>query len=60
MEKRIIGRGILAGALAGLLAFVFAKIFLEPIIGRAIDFEDGAGAAHEAMEAAAGGGHTPR
>ena len=58
MEKRIIGRGILAGALAGLLAFVFAKIFLEPIIGRAIDFEDGVSAAHEAMEVAAGGGHT--
>jgi hypothetical protein len=58
MEKRIIGRGILAGALAGLLAFVFAKIFLEPIIGRAIDFENGVSAAHEAMEVAAGGGHT--
>lgn len=40
MEKHIIGRGLLAGALAGLLAFVWAKIFLEPIIGRAIHFED--------------------
>ena len=57
MEKQIIGRGLLAGALAGVLAFVFAKIFLEPIIGRAIDFEDGIGAAHEAMEVA-GGGHS--
>jgi hypothetical protein len=55
MEKQIIGRGLLAGALAGLLAFVFAKIFIEPIIGRAIDFEDGTAAAHEAMEVAAGG-----
>ena len=36
MEKRIIGRGLLAGAIAGVLAFVFAKIFLEPVIGRAI------------------------
>ena len=59
MEKQIIGRGLLAGALAGVLAFVFAKIFIEPIIGRAIDFEDGVGAAHEAMETAAGG-HEPR
>ena len=57
MEKRIIGRGLLAGAVAGVLAFVFAKIFLEPVIGRAIDFEDGIAAAHEAMETA-GGGHS--
>ena len=55
MEKRIIWRGLLAGAVAGVLAFVYAKIFLEPIIGRAIDFEDGTAAAHEAMEMAAGG-----
>ncbi|MDX1871206.1 CbtA family protein [Mycolicibacterium sp. 120266] len=57
MEKHLIGRGLLAGALAGLLAFVFAKIFIEPVIGRAIDFEDGAGAAHEAMAGHAHGGH---
>ena len=50
MEKQIIGRGLLAGALAGVLAFVFARIFVEPVIERAIDFEDGIGAAHEAME----------
>ena len=56
MEKQIIGRGILAGALAGLLAFAFAKIFVEPVIGRAIDFEDGVGAAHEAMAHSHGGG----
>jgi hypothetical protein len=49
MEKRIIGRGLLAGALAGVFAFVFAKIFLEPIVGRAIDYEDGSSEAHEAM-----------
>jgi Probable cobalt transporter subunit (CbtA) len=55
MEKQIIGRGLLAGALAGVFAFVFARIFLEPVIGRAIDFEDGTAAAHEAMELAAGG-----
>jgi hypothetical protein len=57
MEKHIIGRGLLAGAVAGVLAFVFAKIFIEPVIGRAIDFEDGAGAAHEAMAGHAHGGH---
>ncbi|MCV7229711.1 CbtA family protein [Mycolicibacterium komossense] len=59
MEKQIIGRGLLAGALAGVLAFVFSTIFLEPVIGRAIEFEDGTAAAHEAMETAAGsGGHS--
>src|SRR5262245_24999425 len=58
MEKAIIWRGILAGALAGVLAFVWAKIFIEPIIGRSIDFEDGTSAAHEAMEMAAGHGHS--
>jgi hypothetical protein len=58
MEKRIIGRGLLAGALAGVLAFVFAKIFLEPVIGRSIDFEHATAAAHEAMESAAAGGHS--
>ena len=57
MEKALIWRGILAGALAGVLAFGWAKIFIEPIIGRAIDFEDGTAAAHEAVEAAAGHGH---
>jgi predicted cobalt transporter CbtA len=54
MEKQIIGRGLLAGALAGLVAFVFARIFVEPVIDRAIAFEDGVGAAHAAMH---GGGH---
>ncbi len=54
MERQIIGRGLLAGALAGVLAFVFARIFVEPVIERAIGYEDGVGAAHEAMEAASG------
>ena len=54
MEKQIIGRGLLAGALAGVLAFVFARIFVEPVIERAIAYEEGIGAAHEAM---AGHGH---
>ncbi|HEV7421687.1 MAG TPA: CbtA family protein [Mycobacterium sp.] len=53
MEKRIIGRGLLAGALAGVLAFVYARIYVEPVIARAITFEDGVGQAHEAAH----GGH---
>jgi Probable cobalt transporter subunit (CbtA) len=58
MERHVIWRGILAGALAGVFAFVWSKIFIEPIVGRAIDFEDGTSAAHEAMEAASGHGHS--
>ena len=57
MEKSIIWRGILAGALAGVLGFIWSKIFIEPIVGRAIDFEDGTAAAHEAMATASGHGH---
>jgi predicted cobalt transporter CbtA len=40
MEKRIIVRGLLAGAIAGVVAFLFARAFVEPAIGRAIKFED--------------------
>jgi predicted cobalt transporter CbtA len=60
MERQIIGRGLLAGALAGVLAFVFARIFVEPVIERAIGYEEGIGAAHEAMEHASAGaaGHS--
>jgi predicted cobalt transporter CbtA len=40
MEKRIIARGLLAGALGGVLAFVFARTFIEPVIDQAIAYED--------------------
>lgn len=39
MEKRLIARGVLAGAVGAVLAFAFARVFAEPVIGRAIDFE---------------------
>lgn len=51
MEGRLVGRGLLAGALAGLFAFVYARLFIEPVIGRAVDYEDGRG---DAMAALAG------
>jgi predicted cobalt transporter CbtA len=54
MEKRIIWRGVLAGAVAGLLAFLFARIFAEPQIQKAIDYEDGRDHAQETLNAAAG------
>lgn len=57
MEKHIIGRGLIAGALAGVLAFGFARIFVEPVIERAIGYEDEIGEAYEAMHGAGGHEH---
>jgi hypothetical protein len=54
MEKKIIGRGVLAGALAGLLAFVFARIFAEPQIQAAIDYESARDAVQATLDKAAG------
>jgi hypothetical protein len=54
MEKNIIFRGALVGALGGLLAFIFARIFAEPVIQRAIDYESGRDDAQAALDKAAG------
>jgi predicted cobalt transporter CbtA len=40
MEKRIIARGLLAGAIGGVVAFVFARTFVEPVIDRALVYEE--------------------
>src|SRR6476469_8438913 len=40
MEKRIIARGLLAGAIGGVLAFLFARTFVEPVITRALGYEE--------------------
>lgn len=47
MEKRIILRGLLAGAVASVAAFMFARIFVEPVIERAIAFEDAHAGGHD-------------
>ncbi|MFC6159974.1 CbtA family protein [Kribbella jiaozuonensis] len=62
MERKLILRGALAGAAAGLIAFAFARIFAEPQIQAAIDYESGRDAAQHALDEAAGlpvehGGH---
>lgn len=54
MEKKLIFSGLLAGAIGGLAAWVFALILAEPLIDRAIDYEDGRAAAQEALDRAAG------
>src|SRR3954447_22031194 len=54
MERRIIWRGLLAGAIGGLLAFLFARAFPGPQTQQAIDYEDGRDHAQEALNSAAG------
>jgi hypothetical protein len=54
VERRFIVRGLLVGAIGGLLAFVFARIFAEPQIQRAIDYESGRDAAQALLDKAAG------
>jgi len=54
MEIRIIGRGALAGLVAGVLGFVFARIFAEPVINKAIDYEYGRESVLAALNHAAG------
>jgi len=54
MEKKLVLRGVVVGALAGLLAFVFARIFVEPQIQAAIDYENGRDAAQAVLDKAAG------
>ena len=47
MEKRIIARGLLAGAIASVAAFVFARTFVEPVIDAAIAFEEAHAGGHD-------------
>jgi hypothetical protein len=54
VEQRFILRGLACGALGGVLAFVFARILSEPVIQRAIDYENGRNAAEGALRRAAG------
>lgn len=53
MDKFVL-RGILSGGLGGLIAFIFARIFAEPQIQAAIDYESDRGAAQETLSKAAG------
>lgn len=55
MEKKFIGAGLLSGLVAGVIAYVFARLFIEPQVAKAIDYESGRSEAEEALEAAAGG-----
>jgi Probable cobalt transporter subunit (CbtA) len=52
--RDLIARAAGVGVLGGLVAFVFARIFAEPLIQQAIDYESGRSAAEAALAAAAG------
>jgi hypothetical protein len=52
MEKKFIGAGLLSGLVAGILAFVFARIYIEPLVERAIGYEEGRG--HAELDVAGG------
>jgi HAMP domain-containing protein len=54
MEKKIILRGALGGGIGGLLSFIFARIFAEPVIQRAIDYEGERDEAQHMLDRAAG------
>ncbi|HEX8094854.1 CbtA family protein [Jatrophihabitans sp.] len=54
MEKDLIGRGVLCGAIAGLLSFVFSRVFAEPYVQKAIDYEAGRDAAQALLDKSAG------
>jgi len=54
VEQKLVLRGLLAGAVAGLVAFLFARIFAEPVIQKAIDYEDARDAAQDALNKSAG------
>jgi hypothetical protein len=54
MEIRVILRGALSGAIAGVLGFAFARIFAEPFINKAIDYEAGRDDILAALNKAAG------
>ena len=54
MVRGLILRAAGVGALGGLVAFVLARIFAEPLIQQAIDYETGRDEAEAALAAAAG------
>lgn len=54
MESRVIVRGAVAGLIAGVLGFVFSRIYAEPLVDKAIDYEEGRGAVLDALREAAG------
>ncbi|MFW0796048.1 CbtA family protein [Gordonia sp. CPCC 205515] len=49
MEKKFIGAGLFSGLIAGIVAYVFARLFIEPQVAKAIDYEEGRSHAEEML-----------
>ena len=59
MEKILTLRGLIFGAIGGFIAWIFMYLMAEPIIGRAIDYEEARSEAMETLEHAhEAGGHS--
>ncbi len=56
MLGKLIGAGLFSGLIAGISAFIFARVFIEPQVTKAIDYEEGRSHA-QAMLAGEHGGH---
>jgi hypothetical protein len=54
MEKRLILRGVASGGIAGLFCFIFARIFAEPVVQAAINYQDARDVAQATLNKAAG------
>src|SRR5262245_26724533 len=54
MEKRLILRGVAAGGIAGLFCFIFARIFAEPVVQAAINYQNARDGAQATLDKAAG------
>lgn len=57
LVRGLVVRAAGAGVVGGLVMFLFARIFAEPLVQQAIDYEEGRGEAEAALEAAAGAAH---
>ena len=55
MERKFVGAGLLSGLVAGIIAFIYARIFIEPQVADAIDYEEYRSHAEEDMNLALGG-----
>lgn len=55
MERKFVGAGLLSGLIAGIITFIYARIFIEPQVEKAIDYEEYRSHAEEKMNVALGG-----
>ncbi len=57
MERKFVGAGLLSGLVAGIIAFIYARLFIEPQVAKAIDYEEYRANAEEQLAHASGEVH---